>query len=132
MTSIPECRSVILVVEDVEETRRGTEQLLTASGYRVDTARDGEEAVMQASLHPPDLILVSPGVDAARAVSMSRRVRDRAGLRPEVPVVFFCVPSLAEGAEVEAGHNVYLTRPDNFDQLRDLLNRLFRTLPRAC
>ena len=132
MTSIPERRSVILVVEEVEETRRGTEQLLTASGYRVDTARDEEEAVMRASRNPPDLVLVSPGVDAARAVSMARRIRDRAGMRPEVPVVFFCVPSLEEGAEVEAGHNVYLTRPDNFDQLRDLLNRLFRKLPRAC
>jgi CheY-like chemotaxis protein len=77
------------VVEDVEETRRGTEQLLTASGYRVDTARDEDEAVMRASLHAPDLMLVSPGVDAARAVSIARRIRDRAGLRPEVPVVFF-------------------------------------------
>ena len=79
-----------------------------------------------------EMVLIGSADPAARAVSMSRRIRDRAGLRPEVPVVFFCVPNLAEGAEAEAGHNVYLTRPDNFDQLRDLLNRLFRTLPRAC
>ena len=29
----------------------------------------------------------------------------------------FCVISLNEGAEVAAGYNVYMTRPDNFDQL---------------
>ena len=33
-------RPVILVIEDVEETREGIERLLTASGYQVSTARN--------------------------------------------------------------------------------------------
>ena len=109
----------------------GTERLLTASGYQVSTARDEAEAVVQAGLHPPDLILISPGVDPTRAVAIARRIRERAGLGEEVPVVFFCVASLDEGAEVGVGYNVYMTRPDNFDQLRMLLSRLLRKLPRA-
>src|SRR6266852_4704182 len=130
MTSNRERGSVILVVEDVEETRYGIERLLTASGYRVSTARDDEEAVLKASLCRPDLILISLGLDAVQVLSAARRVRARAGLGEEIPVVAFCITSLDEGAEVGAGHNVFLTRPDNFDQLRALLTRLLQKLPR--
>ncbi len=123
-------RSVILVVEDVEETRDGIERLLTAGGYQVSTARDEEQAVLKASLHRPDLILISLGLDAVQVLSAARRIRERAGLSEEIPVVAFCITSLDEGAEVGAGHNVFLTRPDNFDQLRVLLGRLLRKSPR--
>jgi CheY-like chemotaxis protein len=129
VTSDQEQRSFILVVEDVEETRYGIERLLTASGYHVSTARDEEEAIQKASLHHPDLILISLGLDAVQALPVARRIRERAGLGEEVPVVIFCVASLNEGDEVAAGYNVYMTRPDNFDQLRAFLSRLLRKLP---
>jgi CheY-like chemotaxis protein len=131
VTSDQEQRSFILVVEDVEETRYGIERLLTASGYHVSTARDEEEAIQKANLHHPDLILISLGLDAVQALPVARRIRERAGLGEEVPVVIFSVASLNEGDEVAAGYNVYMTRPDNFDQLRGLLSRLVRKLPRA-
>ena len=129
MTSDQEQRSFILVVEDVEETRYGIERLLTASGYHVSTARDEEEAIQKANLHHPDLILISLGLDAVQALPVARRIRERAGLGEEVPVVIFCVASLNEGDEVAAGYHVYMTRPDNFDQLRAFLSRLLRKLP---
>jgi CheY-like chemotaxis protein len=116
------------VVEDVEETRHGIERLLTASGYQVSAASDEEEAVQKAGLQPPDLILVSLGLDAVQNLSLARRMRERAGLGEQIPVVVFCVADLNEGAEVEVGYNVYMTQPDNFDQLRALLNRLLRKL----
>lgn len=132
MTPDQERRSVILIVEDVEETRYGIERLLTASGYQASTARDEEEAIQKARLHHPDLILISVGLDAVRVLPVARRIRERAGLEEEVPVVVFCVASLNEGDEVAAGYNVYMARPDNFDQLRALLSRLVRKLPQAC
>lgn len=132
MISHQERRSVILVIEDVQETRRGVESLLIASGYQVNTARDVEEAILKAGLQRPDLILLSPGLDPTRAIGCARRIREGAGLSEDVPVVIFCCPDLDEGAEVEVGSNVHLTRPDNFDQLRAFLSRLLRKLPRAC
>jgi CheY-like chemotaxis protein len=121
-----ERRPVILVIEDEEETRYGMKRLLTASGYRVDTAKNEEEAALMAKAHRPDLILMSLNLDVVRVLPAARRVRECAGLDEEVPVVAFCVTGLAEGAEVGAGFNVYLTWPDNFDQLRGLLSRLLR------
>jgi CheY-like chemotaxis protein len=129
VTSDQEQRSVILVIEDVEETRHGIERLLSASGYQVTTARCEDEAVFKARLHRPDLILISLGLDVAQIPPIATRIREGTGLDEEVPVVVFCVANLSEGAEVAAGHNVYMTRPDNFDQLRALIRRLLGKLP---
>jgi hypothetical protein len=57
---------------------------------------------------------------------MGRRIREKSGLTDRVPIVVFCVATLAEGTEAEVGYNIYFARPDNFDQLRRLLNRLAR------
>jgi two-component system, sensor histidine kinase ChiS len=131
MTLDPERSPVILVVEDVEETRDAIERLLVTSRYVVQTARDEAEAVLKAKLQVPDLILMSLGIDAAQVAEMGRRIRRSSRLSDRVPIVVFCVPTLAEGAEAEVGYNIYMTQPNNFDQLRGLLNRLARKQQRA-
>jgi CheY-like chemotaxis protein len=97
VTTDSERRSAILVVEDVEETRFGIERLLAASGYQVSTARDEEEEVLKTGLHHPDLILISLDLSPTRVVAIVKRMRERAGLGEEVPVVVFCVAYLDEG-----------------------------------
>jgi DNA-binding response OmpR family regulator len=124
-----ERRSVILVVEDVEETRYGMERLLATSGYQVSTARDEEEAVLKAGLQRPDLILISLGLGSNRNVAIAKRIRELSALGEEVPAIILGAASLDEGTEVGVGFNIYLTRPDNFDQLRAFLSRLLRKLP---
>ncbi len=116
----------ILVANDVEETRDGIEKLLTADGYRVDPARNEDDAVDRACRQCPDLILVSLGGLPVDVIASATRIRQRGGLSSEVPVVVFCIPTVDEGAEVAIGNNVYVTRPDNFDQLRAFLGRLLQ------
>jgi two-component system, OmpR family, response regulator MprA len=116
---------IILVVEDVEETRDGIEKLLKADGYRVDPARNEQDAVVRALRAPPDLILLSLSALPAELVAAAHRIRKRGALNGDVPIVIFCVESIDEGAEINVGAHVYLTRPDNFNQLRDLLRRIF-------
>ena len=81
---------IILVADDVEETRDGIERLLKADGYRVDPARDEEDAVERANRQRPDLILASLGRPGADSVRSAQRIRRRAQLDDEVPVVIFC------------------------------------------
>ncbi len=119
---------IILVVEDVEETRDGIEELLKADGYRVDPARNEEDAVGRARRQRPDLILVCLDGPHLDVIAAAQRIRDRAELSEEVPVVLFCIERVAEGAEVNIGENMYITRPDNFDQLRVLVLRLLHGL----
>jgi CheY-like chemotaxis protein len=115
--------AIVLVVHDVEETRDGIERLLE-SRYRIMTARNEQEAISQARRRHPDLILVSFDGTAVDVILTAARIRQRARLDNAVPVVIFCVPIIDEGAEIALGNNVYITRPDNFDQIRALLGRL--------
>jgi CheY-like chemotaxis protein len=122
---------VILVVEDVHETRDGIETLLMADGYRVAPARDERDAIESAQRKRPDLILVSLAGSAHDVVVCARNIRQRAGVEERVPVVVFSSESIAEGEEVETAENVYLARPDNFNQLRRLIARLLDKIPVA-
>lgn len=124
MISRNEASPLVLIVEDVDETRDGIEELLKVDGYRVDPARDEEDAVARARRERPGLILVSLSGQHLDVIAAGQRIRERADLGEQVPVVIFCIESVAEGAEVEIGTNVHLTRPDNFDQLRGFLRRL--------
>ena len=115
---------IILVVEDVNETRDGIEMLLKADGYRVTLARDEKDAIESAQREPPNLILVSMAGLPHEVVIAARHIRELAALGENVPVVVFCIANIDEGDEVDIGKNVFITRPDNFNQLRTLLARL--------
>ncbi|HEX8069324.1 MAG TPA: response regulator [Pyrinomonadaceae bacterium] len=117
-------RLTILVVEDIEETRDGIEKLLQVDGYRVEAARDERAAVESARRQQPDLMLVSLGGTSREVIATARQIRERAELGSYVPVVVFCFEEISAGDEIAIGQNVYITRPDNFDQLRKLLARL--------
>ena len=124
-------RSIILVLEDVEETRDGIEALLKADGYRVIPARSEVDAIAQARCEHPSLILVSLGGAESAVIAAARRVRESAGLSVGVPIVIFGSSTRPEGAEVEIGFDTYVMCPDNFDQLRALLRRLLPVQPTA-
>ena len=114
---------LILVVEDVYETRVGIDTLLKTNGYRVAFANSNGEAN---GIRPerPDLILVSGTGLANNVLVKVSRIRNETAVGDEVPVVVFCAQDINEGEEVAIGGNVYLTNPDNFNQLRSLVARL--------
>jgi CheY-like chemotaxis protein len=116
----------ILVVDDIEETRDGIEKLLQVDGYLVEAVRHERDAVDCAGRKHPDLILVSLGGPQLDVIATARQIRTRAELEENIPVVVFCGGDVEEGDEVDIGQNVYLTRPDNFNQLRNLLARLIK------
>lgn len=117
---------LILVVEDVHETRYGMEKLLTADGYRVSLARDESDAIENAEQKCPDLILVSLPGSPNKVILAATRIRESAKARKQVPIVIFCNEGIAEGYEIAIGQDIHLTLPDNFNQLRRLLSRLLK------
>lgn len=64
---------LILLVEDFEDAREMYRDYLTFSGFRVETASDGQEAVQKARALMPDLILMDlslPGIDGWEATRL--------------------------------------------------------------
>lgn len=115
--------ALILVVEDDHEISDGIERLLKTDGYRVALARDELDAIESVEQARPDLILMNSTRLFDEVLATVGRIRERAALGPEIPVVFW-VEDIDEGEEVAVDGNVYLTRPDSFNQLRGLLARL--------
>ena len=124
-------RLIILIVEDVAETRDGIEKLLKGDGYHVAVARDERDAIESARRENPNLILVSVAGLPSEVIATARRIREHADLGNQVPVVVFCVESIDQGDDLAIGQNVHISRPDNFNQLRRLLARLLHEVPLA-
>jgi len=80
--------------------------------------------VERARRQRPDLILVSLGGLPVEVLLAAARIRQRAGLGDEIPVVVFCVPTIPEGEEVAMANNIHAIRPDSFNHLRACLARL--------
>lgn len=120
---------IILVVEDVHETRDGIEKLLKVDGYRVVLARDEFDGIENAQRQRPNLILLSLAGTPSEVLISARRIRESAGAGAELPIVVFCFDEIAAGAEVAIGKNIHIAQPDNFNQLRRLLSRLLQRIP---
>jgi CheY-like chemotaxis protein len=125
-------RHVILVLNDIEETRYLIEKMLKRNGCRVELARDEKDAISRVRSQSPDVILMSLGLELDQLLATADRIRQECAFSQDVAVIIFCVPTIPEGAEIEVKKNVYVTRPDNFNQLRDLLHRLLRNDPSPC
>jgi CheY-like chemotaxis protein len=123
---------MILVLHDIEETRYLIEKMLRRNGCSVELARDEKDAISRARSQSPDLILMSLGLELDQLLATAHRIRQECAFSQDVAIIIFCVPTIPEGAEIEVKQNVYVTRPDNFNQLRGLIHRLLRNDPSPC
>jgi two-component system cell cycle response regulator DivK len=115
----------ILVIEDDEDTRYMMRLGLEQRGYRVIEAADGEKGVELALSDPADVILMDlslPGIDGLEA---TKRIRND-GRMSSVPIVAVTAhqeTDFREGAKA-SGFDAYVTKPIDFDWLRELLTGL--------
>ena len=66
----------ILVVDDERPIRRALEVTLAKAGYTVSTAIDASEALTQAALQPPDLVILDLMLPDADGADVCRQLRD--------------------------------------------------------
>jgi two-component system, cell cycle response regulator DivK len=113
-----------LVVEDFEDSRFMMRRLLEMAGYGVLEASDGEQAVQIAVEARPVLILMDLSLPKLDGLAATRQIRRKKGLK-KVPIVAVSAhdspQSRAEA--LDAGCNEYVTKPIDFDRLRDLVQR---------
>ena len=125
MEDVGDSRPIVLVVEDFEDNRFMMRRLLEMSGYRVVEAVNGNQAVESAASENPDIILMDLSLPQLDGLAATRRIRSREGLR-KVPIVAVSAHDSADfhAEALAAGCNEYVTKPIDFDQLVQLLDRL--------
>lgn len=115
----------ILLVDDNPNVISFVQPALEHEGYRVTTASDGLEALYQAEVVSPDLIVLDIEMPELSGLEVCRQLRERGD---ETPVVFLTVRDTVTDLELgfEFGADDYVTKP--FD-VRELLARVKARLP---
>lgn len=110
-----ESRPLVLMVEDEPQMRRFIRATLTSHDYRLLEATTTAEALMFASSHNPDIVLLDLGLPDGDGIDVTRRVREWS----EMPIIIIS----ARGREddkvtaLDAGANDYLTKPFGVNEL---------------
>jgi two-component system phosphate regulon response regulator PhoB len=108
----------VLVVDDTEDIRRLLVVRLNLAGFDTSEASNGDDAIDQASVAPPDLILldwVMPGIDG---IEVCRRLKHN----PEtaaVPIILLTGRALPdeERLAVEVGAVALIVKPFDVDEV---------------
>ena len=119
----------VLVVEDDKSVRNLIVTTLRTHGYRYAEAPTGEAAIVQASSHNPDVILLDLGLPDMEGAEVIRRVRGWSNL----PIIVISARSedADKIAALDAGADDYLTKPFSVDELMARLRATQRRLAYA-
>ena len=105
----------ILVVEDDAPIRNLITTTLTAHDYAFLTASNGEMAVIEASSHNPDMILLDLGLPDMDGVDVIRKIRTWS----DTPIIV--ISARSEDTDkieaLDAGADDYLTKPFSVEEL---------------
>jgi two-component system response regulator HydG len=115
-------KNKILVVDDDAGHRSMLLTLLADWGYRLDGAQDGESAVALCRSQPFDLVLMDVRMTGISGIEALKEIKLR---QPDLPIVIMTAYSDVRAAveAIKSGAYDYLTKPLDFDDLRQAMER---------
>jgi two-component system cell cycle response regulator DivK len=116
----------VLVAEDSQDTRIMLKRAFELKGYRVFEAEDGQQALEAARRYRPSLIIMDlnmPVLDGLEAIKNFRKLE---GEREHVPIIAITAYDVygMEEAALEAGCNIYLSKPLDLEEFDRALKSL--------
>ena len=117
----------ILIVDDDQSALRMIEDMLKIHSHRVVTARDGQEAMIQAKAEKPDLILMDlrlPNLDGYETTKLLRELPEFA----TIPIIALTASVDRESIQkcIEAGCTAHLVKPVQSGGLLNTVKKYLR------
>jgi CheY-like chemotaxis protein len=115
----------ILVAEDRDASRELINVVLTAAGYHVILAADGEEALTRAAETLADLVILDIHMPRLDGFGVIQRLRNDPAYA-KVPVIALTASAMAGDRDsvLAAGFSEYISKPVNMSLLRREIARL--------
>lgn len=108
-------KPLILVIEDDNSVKNLITMTLKTHDYRYITAMNGNDAVLEASSHNPDIVLLDLGLPDIDGVDVIRRIRTWSNM----PIIV--ISARSEDTDkieaLDAGADDYLTKPFSVEEL---------------
>lgn len=119
-------KSLILVVEDDKAVQNLMTTTLKAHNYKYLTAINGEEAILEASSHNPDIILLDLGLPDIDGIEVIKKIRKWSN----TPIIIISARSedMDKVEALDAGADDYLTKPFSVEELLARLRATERRL----
>jgi two-component system response regulator PhoP len=115
----------VLVVEDEAALREALQRDLSAAGFTVDLAADGEEGLYAGSEYPIDVALIDLGLPRLPGLELIRRLR---GKDKRFPILILTArdrwQDKVEG--LDAGADDYVAKPFQFEEVLARVQALLR------
>jgi two-component system KDP operon response regulator KdpE len=106
---------LVLVVEDEPQMQRFLRASLTSHGFRLLEATTGAAAIVEATTHNPDVVLLDLGLPDVDGIDLTRRLREWS----RVPIIVISARGREEDKveALDAGADDYLTKPFGVNEL---------------
>lgn len=108
-------KALILVVEDDNSVKNLITTTLKAHNYRYLTAPNGADAILEASSHDPDIVLLDLGLPDIDGVDVIKKIRTWSNM----PIIV--ISARSEDTDkidaLDAGADDYLTKPFSVEEL---------------
>jgi two-component system KDP operon response regulator KdpE len=117
--------SSVLIVDDEQVLRRTIRVALKASGFAVEEAGHGQEALEAIRRRRFDLVLLDINMPGLGGIETCRQIRSFA---PSTAIIMLTVCDAAEDKvrALEAGADDYVTKPVRFRELKARLEAVLR------
>lgn len=119
-------KPLILVVEDDKSIRNLITTTLNAHDYRFITAQNGQSAILEASSHNPEIVLLDLGLPDIDGVKIIEKIRSWSNM----PIIV--ISARSEDTDkidaLDAGADDYLTKPFSVEELLARLRVIQRRL----
>jgi len=115
----------VLVVEDELVLREGLRENLTAAGFTVDVAADGEEGLFAGLEYPVDIAIIDLGLPKLPGIDLIRRLRAEGR---QFPILVLTARDRWQDKVqgLDAGADDYVAKPFHFEEVQARLQALMR------